>query len=43
MRVGDLAAHPPLVREPVFGSGWGAGGVYGVETQMPKTSSVIER
>ena len=43
MSVGDLAAHPPLVREPAFVSGWGGGGVYGVETQTPTTSVAIER
>jgi phosphatidyl-myo-inositol dimannoside synthase len=43
MRVGDLAEHPPLVREPVYVGGWGAGVVYGVETQTPRTSVAIER
>jgi phosphatidylinositol alpha-1,6-mannosyltransferase len=45
MRVGDLAAHPPLVREPVFGSGWGAGGVYAPEIAAPNptTSPTIKR
>jgi hypothetical protein len=37
MNVGDLATHPPLVREPAFGSGWGGGGTYGVETEVPIT------
>ena len=37
MSVGDLAAHPPLVREPAFASGWGGGGVYGVETPASAT------
>jgi hypothetical protein len=42
MNVGDLATHPPLVREPVYVGGWGAGVVYGVETQTPRTSVAIE-
>jgi phosphatidylinositol alpha-1,6-mannosyltransferase len=37
MNVGDLATHPPLVREPAFGSGWGGGVAYGVETEVPIT------
>jgi phosphatidyl-myo-inositol dimannoside synthase len=38
MNVGDLATHPPLVREPAFGSGWGGGGAYGVEMSASTTS-----
>ena len=43
MSVGDLATHPTLVREPAFASGWGRGGMYGVETQTPTTTVAIER
>jgi phosphatidylinositol alpha-1,6-mannosyltransferase len=35
MSVGDLAAHPPLVREPAFVGGWGRGVSYAPETQTP--------